>query len=191
MVGKQRRYGFTIVELLIVIVVIGILAAIVIVAYSGVQARAKNSAIIQSAESVQKLIASYKITNGDNYPVTPDAARCLTVDNHCTDYQPIALTTSNVDLITALRTIGTPPSQVPDTNSSYYGLYLDLFGPRTYNGSVKPGLMMYNLIGNNLKCGLSDVVEFDSSGPGPNPFKTSTTGYTYSGGGITQCWVSV
>jgi prepilin-type N-terminal cleavage/methylation domain-containing protein len=35
--SKQKQRGFTIVELLIVIVVIGILAAITIVAYNGIQ----------------------------------------------------------------------------------------------------------------------------------------------------------
>lgn len=39
--NRKHSYGFTIVELLIVIVVIGILAAIVIVAYNGVQERSK------------------------------------------------------------------------------------------------------------------------------------------------------
>lgn len=39
--NKTHRDGFTIVELLIVIVVIGILAAIVIVAYNGVQERSR------------------------------------------------------------------------------------------------------------------------------------------------------
>lgn len=42
---QNKQTGFTIVELLIVIVVIGILAAIVIVAYNGVQDRAKDSRI--------------------------------------------------------------------------------------------------------------------------------------------------
>ena len=39
---KRTSYGFTIVELLIVIVVIGILAAISIVAYKGVSQKANN-----------------------------------------------------------------------------------------------------------------------------------------------------
>ncbi len=42
--AKQKQSGFTIVELLIVIVVIGILAAITIVAYNGVQQRARDAA---------------------------------------------------------------------------------------------------------------------------------------------------
>lgn len=41
--ANRKQNGFTIVELLIVIVVIGILAAIVIVAFNGVQTRAQNA----------------------------------------------------------------------------------------------------------------------------------------------------
>ena len=40
---KQRQSGFTIVELLIVIVIIGILATLVIVTFSGVQQKARDS----------------------------------------------------------------------------------------------------------------------------------------------------
>ena len=40
-IEDRSQHGFTIVELLIVIVVIGILAAIVTVAYAGVQERAR------------------------------------------------------------------------------------------------------------------------------------------------------
>ena len=42
---KSPRSGFTIVELLIVIVVIAILAAITIVAFNGIQERARASAV--------------------------------------------------------------------------------------------------------------------------------------------------
>lgn len=50
----RKDRGFTIVELLIVIVIIAILAAITIVAYNGIQARAKTSAAASTAETVQK-----------------------------------------------------------------------------------------------------------------------------------------
>lgn len=68
----ERRAGFTIVELLIVIVVIGILAAIVIVAYSGVQERAKYSSKRSDIETLQKLVEVYNAQNG-SYPSTGSA----------------------------------------------------------------------------------------------------------------------
>jgi prepilin-type N-terminal cleavage/methylation domain-containing protein len=63
--------GFTIVELLIVIVVIGILAAIVIVAYQGVTARANFSKAQSSAETVQKVAEAYATNTGTGvYPTS-------------------------------------------------------------------------------------------------------------------------
>ena len=55
---KDER-GFTIVELLIVIVVIAILAAIVIVAYNGIQQRAHTATARSNAEGVQKVVEAY------------------------------------------------------------------------------------------------------------------------------------
>ncbi|MBP9667531.1 prepilin-type N-terminal cleavage/methylation domain-containing protein [Candidatus Saccharibacteria bacterium] len=51
--------GFTIVELLIVIIVIAILAAITIVAYTNISTRAKASTAKSNAESVQKVVEAY------------------------------------------------------------------------------------------------------------------------------------
>lgn len=70
-----KQIGFTIVELLIVIVVIGILAAIVIVAYNGVQARArtaKTSADMQNLDSATR--AARTATSGALRYVTLSAA---------------------------------------------------------------------------------------------------------------------
>ncbi|MDX2776629.1 type II secretion system protein [Streptomyces caniscabiei] len=68
---KDER-GFTIVELLIVIVVIAILAAIVIVAYNGVQNRAKSSAGQATANSLVKKFEALNSIKGAYY-TTPAA----------------------------------------------------------------------------------------------------------------------
>lgn len=63
--GKpKRQFGFTIVELLIVIVVIGILAAIVIVAYNGVQARAQQSKIQADQRAIRQAVVSAESQTG-------------------------------------------------------------------------------------------------------------------------------
>src|SRR5690242_21213368 len=67
--GKFQS-GFTIVELLIVIVVIGILAAITIVAYNGVQERATNATIKSDMANAAKKIELFKVDNGDKYPTS-------------------------------------------------------------------------------------------------------------------------
>lgn len=56
--------GFTIVELLIVIVVIGILAAITIVAYNGVQQRARDAQRQSDIQTIAKALEMYYIDNG-------------------------------------------------------------------------------------------------------------------------------
>jgi len=65
----RPRNGFTIVELLIVIVVIGILAAVVIVAYNGVQ---KNATGAVMKETVQSAGTKMKLANAstETYPAT-------------------------------------------------------------------------------------------------------------------------
>lgn len=60
---SKRQAGFTIVELLIVIVVIGILAAITIVAYNGIQNRARNTSLISDLTSSAKQLRIDQTTN--------------------------------------------------------------------------------------------------------------------------------
>lgn len=67
LVGKTSR-GFTIVELLIVIVVIGILAAITIVAFTGIQTRARDAERSSEAAAIMKAVEMYRADNG-SYPL--------------------------------------------------------------------------------------------------------------------------
>lgn len=75
-----KKRGFTIVELLIVIVVIGILAAISIVAYNNMQRKAENSKTASALNAYKKILTQYYTLNdrhfttggsclGDQYPL--------------------------------------------------------------------------------------------------------------------------
>ena len=67
---SQTQRGFTIVELLIVIVVIAILAAISIVAYNGIQNRARDNIRYSDAKAILKAIELYKADKGVYPPTT-------------------------------------------------------------------------------------------------------------------------
>lgn len=70
--STTKQKGFTIVELLIVIVVIGILAAITIVAYNSIQDRANDSRRLSDAQSIIKSLQAYKALNGSFPSATPN-----------------------------------------------------------------------------------------------------------------------
>ncbi|MES2630783.1 MAG: prepilin-type N-terminal cleavage/methylation domain-containing protein [Patescibacteria group bacterium] len=68
MLRGRKQSGFTIVELLIVVVVIAILAAITITAYNGIQNRARASAAQSAAAQVAKKIAYWQVENPNQSP---------------------------------------------------------------------------------------------------------------------------
>lgn len=70
MVMVLRNRGFTIVELLIVIVVIGILAAIVIVSFNGIQERARDTSLKSDIKNVRTIVENYAAFNNGVYPST-------------------------------------------------------------------------------------------------------------------------
>lgn len=111
---KKNSNGFTIVELLVVIIVIGILAAITIVSYSGIKKRADIVAIDSQLESQSRLIDLY--TNEYGEPPTildinncavapyPDANYCVKGLNgsglsYMSSANSYSLTISNNDIV--------------------------------------------------------------------------------------------
>lgn len=72
---RKSTTGFTIVELLIVIVVIAILAAISVVAYTGIQTRARDSIRSSDMAIIVKALETYYIVN-EEYPasITPSGS---------------------------------------------------------------------------------------------------------------------
>lgn len=77
---NKTKSGFTIVELLIVIVVIGILASITVVAFNGIQERAKVSIAQSELSNLSKATQIYFIDNG-RYPNTIEWAEVFKAAN--------------------------------------------------------------------------------------------------------------
>jgi len=70
----KQHSGFTIVELLIVVVVIAILATVTIVAYNGIRDRAQTSSVQSQLSQAMKKVQSTAIINSELYPATLDDA---------------------------------------------------------------------------------------------------------------------
>jgi prepilin-type N-terminal cleavage/methylation domain-containing protein len=68
-----NRRGFTIVELLIVIVIIGILATIVIVAYNGITQQARVASLTSDLTNASTALKLYQVDNS-GYPTTNDCS---------------------------------------------------------------------------------------------------------------------
>jgi prepilin-type N-terminal cleavage/methylation domain-containing protein len=68
----KNQTGFTIVELLIVIVVIGILAAISVVAYNGIQNRANDTAVQTDLRNIGVKFTEFKTVNDTLPQVSAD-----------------------------------------------------------------------------------------------------------------------
>jgi len=92
---KTKQSGFTIVELLVVIVVIGILAAITIVSYSGITARANTQANKSNANSVIQA-AQVVYANTGSYPATSSTAATVLTNLNASDAKvPATLVITN------------------------------------------------------------------------------------------------
>lgn len=151
----MNRRGFTIVELLIVIVVIGILAAITIVAYNGIQERAESTKIISRAQAYAKGLKLWEADIG-----RPSAASCIAPSTYAT----CTVTSWGVNQ-TNDTTFNTTLNQYAGVSAS------ELF---KYGGDAPVGVMFYHSnwyggnrgvlgyrVGPNSDCGLSGVLQSD------------------------------
>ena len=70
----RNSKGFTLIELMIVVVIIGILAAIAIPNFISMQDRAKEGSVKSNMHTVQLAIEDFAVQNDGTYPVAADDA---------------------------------------------------------------------------------------------------------------------
>jgi len=143
---RKTISGFTIVELVVVITVLGILASIAIVSYSGSQKRAQNTSRVSELKAWQKSFVQYKATNGV-YPDVPDGGYCLGTgfpSQKCRDYTlPLGAMTygeaGSASLMTLLSTYDPPKSSTRVPVNGTVGPYVEYYSAIIHLTSVLDG----------------------------------------------------
>ena len=115
-----NKAGFTIVELLIVIVVIGILAAITIVAFNGIQERGRDATRGSDIRALKTALSMYKVDN-DHYPTV-----CATMYYNCN--------ASNLASVLIPKYIDKIPSDPKTGTSGYFYEYVSDAAPSNRYG---------------------------------------------------------
>lgn len=122
---RKSTSGFTIVELIIVVVVLGIIAGIVLISYTGIQIATLNTQRGSELLGWKATFEKYKAANG-GYPSIADGGYCLGTgfpNGKCRDYAAASnfyLESSSTTLMTALAGYDTPPAdtRLPVTTAS-------------------------------------------------------------------------
>lgn len=206
----MKRRGFTIVELLIVIVVIAILAAITIVAFNGLQERAQNSARIQAGHQIAKLLNVAVVQHGISIAhvgVTPVAPYCLPTGNSDTNGNGVPDCGLNTGTAydreekpaanAMLQAAGVTGISFPDDaivgvdGKKYRGIHVT-YSNNSYGvgGVLQPYFVYFALKGEARDCGSSYSI-------GPNPgftdalYALKPAKYYSMGNGMTYCALTV
>ena len=66
--GRPIRRGFTLVEILIVVIILGILAAIVIPTFSNASDDAKRNSTLSLTQTLRSQVGLYRLHHGDEWP---------------------------------------------------------------------------------------------------------------------------
>jgi len=130
--ANQDNKGFTIVELLIVIVVIGILATITIVAFNGITSKAQETSVKHDMRNIAKQVEVFRTEDG-RYPTSTK----LTELGIKVNKQTYGVNPTGATIFYCVDSAGTVFSIVARVKSTTLTQYLSTTGQTsTYSGSA-------------------------------------------------------
>jgi general secretion pathway protein G len=88
-IRSTRNRAFTLIEILIVVVILGILAAIVIPQFSDASTEASESSVRSQLQTVRSQLELWKVKHNDLYPTDAEGIQIL-VDNDYLQKDPTA-----------------------------------------------------------------------------------------------------
>jgi general secretion pathway protein G len=89
---KRNTRGFTLVEILIVVIILGILAAIVIPQFTNASNDARNNSVSSTLQTMRSQIELFKIQHADTPPVAAGMWGIMTGKSNTTDTQTAVTT---------------------------------------------------------------------------------------------------
>ena len=120
----SKQSGFTLVELLIVVIILGILAAVVIPQFNTAAAESKEAALASNLATIRQAVELYKVQHNDTFPtssiVTQLTAGTDVTGAAGTKYGPYIRNAFPANPIDSLATVATPAS-IPSAPTSAGG----------------------------------------------------------------------
>ena len=93
---KATKKAFTLLELIVVIVVLGILAALAVPTFSTVKEKSADSIALKNAQAVQRDFDAQAAIAASDSSVTPSASGTWTINGHTYSYTASASSTPAV-----------------------------------------------------------------------------------------------
>ncbi len=195
----KMRGGFTLIEIMVVIAILAILTAVIILAYNGVQQRARNAQIAATVKEYKDaLVLARSQTGSYPEPTTPGTRVCLG-NNYPTSQCWFGAGATDSTFMTSLQGVtgGKLPMPVlPNVNLKGVMYVASSLGNRvdgaSYAAATPVAMLVYGVEGDNTRCPVGPIASKPNNG---NYLWYSATppasGQTVAAGSgnPAQCWL--
>lgn len=167
---KSSSRGFTLVEILIVVIILGILAAIVIPQFTNASQDARKSSLTSQLQTLRSQISLYALQHSDKYPTGLQTAGQIPA---ATAWAQMIVKTDQDQTVNTAGLYGpylqTSPVNGFNTDSTHAGDVLVVAADKTFGtatGGTAAGWVFNNANGKIWATSKSGTVIYDESNPG-------------------------